>query len=105
MTVLAPRADLDERLRPGLGWHWFEAEGGDLKCALSPTADDVLAKVALDIDQGGVADYQLAGDEPLAEQLREAARLRMAIPASEAVAWAERLLRWFVLNRDADGDF
>ena len=104
LVVKTPRPDLDEGVRASPGWHWFDVEGGDVECALAPTDEDVLQQVALDIDQGALADYFLSGDGPLADQLRDAARSRMAIPGPEAPAWAEGLLRRFAARHEPGED-
>ena len=54
--------------------------------------EDVLEQVAEDILGESLADYRLHGHDP-AEQLREAATLRMSLPPDEAEFQCARLLR------------
>ena len=98
--VHTERPDLDAAVPPLRGWHWF-ADRGDIVCELAPTipaanaprfGEDVLEQVAEDILRESLADYWLHGHDP-AEQLREAATLRMSLPPDEAEFQCARLLR------------
>ncbi len=91
ISIAAERPDLDAAVPTQRGWHWFE-DRGDIVCELAPTVQDVLEQVAEDIIRESLADYRLHGHDP-AEQLREAATLRMSLPPDEAEFQCARLLR------------
>ena len=92
--VHTERPDLDAALPMQRGWHWFE-DREDIVCELAPTVQDVLAQVAEDVFQDRLADYRVHGYDPQAEQLREAATLRMSLPPDEAEFQCARLLRQY----------